>query len=366
MFIFFKKIAYILVPIAAIMAMINYTVDPQSQFHDYRVKSMAQSLRVKKEIEIRKEYDYRSFQKHAIALMKERPDIVLMGTSRAMTIGGEFFKDKVFFNSCQPRCTLKDMIAILDLYEKRGLMPRTVIMEIVPVFFSRSSKNDRWLTLYDEYYEGLSKMYSDDKTATAGIILSRYLFGISKYYKWRYLFDPAYLKLSLKDMADSLKMVLRERFAPGEKYNDAEAYRMLHFDGSMSHSWLDENKESGAADEEARAIVNSLSQMRSGDASIKKDFEVFLSYLKRSGVETVILLLPVNQLTFDAANSRYGGIIISSENEVRTMAKDHGFKVIGTYDPRRYGLKNTDFVDGIHPKEYVYGRMVKDSQGQGR
>ena len=355
---FFKKILFILIPTAVVLAAVNYAVDPFRLFHDLYVKSMAQSLRDKREIEIDRDFDYRSFQKHAIALMRRRPDIVMMGTSRGIEIGGDLFKERAFFNSCQPDGTLKEMIAIFDLYEAGGLIPRTVIMEIGPGFFSGNSKNEKWLTLYDEYYEGLRKIYSDDRMASVRIAVSRRVFGISKYRKWLYLFDPAYFKLSLKYAAASLKTGFEERFAPGGKGHDAGAHGSLHSDGSRRRSRLEEDKASGESDEAARAAVSSASQMRVEDPSIKKDFDSFISYLKRGGVETIILLVPVNPLTFDAANSRYGGTITFLEREIRAMAKDRSLEVIGAYDPRIYGLKNTDFLDGVHPKEYVYEKVI--------
>ncbi len=355
---FFKKISFILAPIAFIMAAVSYTFDPCYIFHDLYAKSISRSLHDGREAAVSVEFDYRSLQRYMIEGMPSRPDVVVLGSSRSMPIGEDLFKNRVFFNSSQPCGTIKDMIAIFDLYERRGMIPKTVIVEIYPWFFNRTP-DPRWITLYDEYYEGLENIYRYDKIAAVKIRAARHAFAALKYYRWLNLFYPAYFKLSSMRMLAFFKEKFEERFAPDKKIKDAAPCKaILSPDGSLLCSPSKEKLAGEMADRWARDIVSSMSRMKEVDPSIKRDFDSFLSYLKRSGVEVMILLVPINPLTYDAVNSRYGGAVDYVEKEVNAIARKDGIKEIGSYDPRKYGLKNTDFFDGVHPKRYVYEKIL--------
>lgn len=90
-------------------------------------------------------------------------------------------------------------------------------------------------------------------------------------------------------------------------------------------------------------------------------FQDFAKYLQKKGVEVVFLLIPFHPIAYKLFNDnpRYR-IVITIEDMLRDFAQRNRIKLIGPYDPRRYGLTGKDFFDNTHGHETVVQKVIQE------
>jgi len=90
-------------------------------------------------------------------------------------------------------------------------------------------------------------------------------------------------------------------------------------------------------------------------------FEGLVKYLKNNEVNIYFYLPPYNPITYDilVSKDKYK-FIEKSEDYLRNFAKQNDIKLVGSYNPHKYNLKNSDFFDGMHSLDIVYEIIFKD------
>ena len=49
--------------------------------------------------------------------------------------------------------------------------------------------------------------------------------------------------------------------------------------------------------------------------------------------------------------------VVTDSISVINFSDNHSIKLIGSYNPHKYNLKNEDFIDGMHPNENVIKKI---------
>jgi hypothetical protein len=85
------------------------------------------------------------------------------------------------------------------------------------------------------------------------------------------------------------------------------------------------------------------------DSEIAKEFEAVVQNLETRGLEVTLLLTPYHPEVMNCRNPRVCKTLKRVEAQVREIALRLKVKLIGSFDPRPFGLSWQDFIDDIHP-----------------
>jgi hypothetical protein len=83
-------------------------------------------------------------------------------------------------------------------------------------------------------------------------------------------------------------------------------------------------------------------------------FEQFVSCMQAKGVRVIFLLTPYHPFLYEYEqiyNTDQHAGFFEVEPYLRQYAAAHDIPVVGSYDPERVGLTESDFYDGLHVKE---------------
>jgi hypothetical protein len=93
------------------------------------------------------------------------------------------------------------------------------------------------------------------------------------------------------------------------------------------------------------------------DPSAIQAYKSLLIWIKSNGVEPILLLTPYHQNVWAAPNSVTARSLRETEPIVRSLARDLGLTVIGTYDPNAAGCLRDEFLDYMHAKSICLARL---------
>ncbi len=84
------------------------------------------------------------------------------------------------------------------------------------------------------------------------------------------------------------------------------------------------------------------------DAAINA-YRSLLLWIKRQGVEPILLLTPYHENVWQSPNSSNARALLAAEPIFHSLARELKIKLIGSYDPRVMGCLPSEFYDFMHP-----------------
>jgi hypothetical protein len=291
----------------------------------------------------------REFQRLIVENYSGRRDIVAIGSSRVMLLRKRFIqKDVDFFNHAIPGATLEDLVAIIGLYKRKGVLPKTVILGMDPWMFNNNNKvnKDSWRMLESYYNEMIAEFSIGSRGARTPKnpgpkpdVMNRYEQLINLEYtlqNWDYLRKGRKIYVTSTANVDDL---VKEPDGSG------------HFPYNLRFNTMTASGSSGLPE----TIYSNFDTI--GGTEL---FEDLLHYLLTHGVKVVLLLPPYNPDVYRAyqQNPKYK-MTLEVEAYLREIARVNNIKVIGSLDPGRYGFKAEDFSDEIHGHEIVMKRLFE-------
>lgn len=96
-------------------------------------------------------YNERLLQKYFIENMRSCPEVIALASSRIMQLNSAFLKEDKFTNSGVSGASLKDVIAIHYLFEKKKCDIKKIIIGIDPWILYDNHNQTRWQGLRNEY-----------------------------------------------------------------------------------------------------------------------------------------------------------------------------------------------------------------------
>ena len=288
-------------------------------------------------------YDERELQRIVVKNYPSRRDIITIGSSRNMQLRKRFFHgNQDFFNHSMAAASIEDYVSVVSLYIAEGNLPKTVIISIDPwVFNAKNGMPQWWKHLADSYKEMASKIYQQTSNVDLGQT-SRY----------RQLINLDYTIANYKYMRKGKKLRLTDRADIDDFVREPDG--SIHF----PYRWRYKRDERADYPPHAMPItyLNNFNTM--SNFQLLQDFAI---YLQKQGVEVVFLLIPFHPVAYKLFNdsSRYR-IVLTIEDMLRDFAQRNKMKLIGSYDPKRYGLTGKDFFDDTHGHETVVQKVVQE------
>jgi hypothetical protein len=314
---------------------INYISDPASLFNgdELRIaKYISNGFNVTGFVNV----DERILQKKIIEEIKFNPNTIILGSSRIMMIGKDYYGLDSFNNGVSG-ASIEDIITIYHLNRKKNVLPKRIVIGLDPWLFNNYSSQNRWKSLkkeYDEYY-----IRKSDRIFT-------YL-PIHKYFQ---LFSISYLQTSIKNLPKKIK---NENKIVPTKYDNNKKITKIS-DGTISYSENERNLTKKSIDDSAlRSIegaVYSLDNFNNISKDILLEFQQFIKKLQADGIKIEILFLPYHPTVWNHLNEN---IKYSKVKEIEKLiyanySNTDGIIVKGSYDPIVFNLISKDFYDGMH------------------
>jgi len=340
-----------LVPLC-LVALFNYLVDGTGLFHlnKGRLKYAAANLLAGKMVAgPLGGYEERELQRLIIENYPKRRDVILIGSSRTMLLRRRFIqRDIDFFNHSMSGAGLEDYISIIGLYKTKGDLPKTVVLGIDPWIFNKNSGIPEWWNPLGGYYEKLVAEINGRKTKVNRTQLNKYMQLINlDYTRANYKFYPRRKKIRGKKLY----------VTPTVDIDDLvrEPDGSVHFPYKMRFK---EDVRSSPYPPRAEPIrtLNNFDSLSGIEL-----FEDFVLYLQKKEVKVILLLSPFHPVAYKLFNDdpRYQ-IVISLEKYLKNFAFRNHIKLIGSYDPGRYQLKEKDFIDDSHGHEIVVTKVFQE------
>ncbi len=352
-----KKRLYIslalLLPIVILLAATNMIVDPANLYHPGYERSVVAHLLKGKNVSNVSNYDERILQKLFINGIDFKPDVVAIGSSRVMLINKEEFPGIKFCNNGVSGATVEDVYAIFHLYEKADKLPKKVILGLDPWFLNQNNGQFRWKSLARTYTEAANLV-----KGTSSINLDMDF----NYSKLTEFLSLPYFQSSI----DFLKERKNKKIIPTDSAINTEFTRKV--DGGIVYAKKMRDKTPDQVDVKAKSYItgdNVYSMSKFDHISMEnlEAIEKLIEYMKKKNIEVILFLPPYHPIVYDFVSKNENKYkFIEIENLYRGLAAKNSLKIVGSYDPGKYGLDHSYFYDGMHFKESALPLLTHDGK----
>lgn len=331
--------------VAAIVAAVNWAGDPAQLFGGDRYEAgIAAALARGDYVAGAANYDDRLVQKYYVEQLDRPKDVLVLGSSRSMQLRAALFPGRTVYNAAVGGGTVEDYLAIYELFHRRGLAPRTLVIGVDPWSFNVQNRAERWQSLADAYDAARARLGLPvaGAAATTGALAQR---------RWATLFSWDYFVASLAKLADS-----KPSGTFTARADDRVAAVVRRPDGSLKYP--DDVLATPAAEIAAAAGAQGRAcGYQAFDNFVRDDgafamLAALVGTAQGDGIAVILFLPPYHP----AAHAGLQGcgvlpILADIERRLRDLAAESGARVVGSYDPAVTGCDAAAFKDDMHPKE---------------
>lgn len=343
------------VTLIAIMTF-NYFVDPGNRFFHATAfeKEIAEALLNGKKVMFHTNYNDRGVEKIFLEKLTERPDVLIIGSSRAMPINQASFHTTSFYNASVTSASMEDIVSIYYLYQKKG-NPKVLLLSLDPWILDKNHGMKKWeLAFLSDYI-------------SAKNLLLQHHDSVNFFEKSHIFFEKYTQLLSL----EYTHVALRKALLPTEKEviidpaHDACPACYTRFpDGTRIFSV---NQESTTAQQADLASINGIQQYARDygdytklDPDYKNIFEHLIEHVTQQHVKIIFYLPAYEPVAYKAiSQDKKYQMIEESEKYFMTIAEKYHIPVVGRYDPHAFHLQAQDFVDDLHLKKQPIENIFK-------
>lgn len=344
----FLKFIFLL-PIPLIIILFNLTFDPAHLFDNGKYEQgMAIYLLQNKNLGNVANYDVRLLEKYYIRGLTARKDIIVLGSSRSLTVKQELFPNSTFFNNSVPGASIEDYRYVYNLYNEKKLLPQKIIIGLDP-----------WI-LNENKYSGIESNKKNFVARIRNIIITRTNLDLDTITKQYQLISPSYFQSSFSSFLKSLKRDTQyNRYQVIDNPQDPKIEK--YADGSMnlSTSFGDDMQKANrlALTFDPVPLLGGFDTL---DLKSESSLEALVEQMQQGGSEVVFYLPPYHPITYkNLVDSVKYKIIADAQGYFVNLAKSKGIVVIGSYNPADYQLDESDFYDGSHPREKAVTKILR-------
>ncbi|HYQ56869.1 MAG TPA: hypothetical protein VEP89_05920 [Draconibacterium sp.] len=334
-----RIVGIILLPIVLI-AVVNYTIDPDFVLKTGYTKQIAMALNEGKMVAGPVNSNLRQIKKKWIEIMDEGPDILVLGSSRTISLSNNVFHGEHFFNASVSNCTFQDMYIFISLLEQQHFKyPEKVFICCDLWLFGNSFSEKRWLQNRSDFIS----LAEQSTTIPLKNIPPKW--EIQK--EWiTELFSTRYLLRSVKTKGKKQEITICEKVDSTQM--------MLLPDGTRLSPARVTNINEVKTEELARHYFYNTDDEHFAtiDPTQKILFDQLLILLKKKGSKPILYIPPYHPTTYELIkNEDQTKGIFQANDYVGLVAQQNNIKVVGAINPFDSGLQKSDFYDGVHLKK---------------
>jgi len=334
-------------PVLIVLVSVNYFCDPANIFHHAYEEEMIKIIYDGYHVTNISNYDDRIFQRKLIQGLSDKPDYVIIGSSRSMLIRGEYINNTSTINNSVSGASIEDMIAIYQIYNELDKLPKKIIMGIDPWTFNENNRQGRWCSLIDEYnryHDG------DDKQVNP----------LYEYIKFMEIISPSYFQGSMEYIGMN---IFNERTKPEPTYGKYNETNTKLIDGSMVYARsIREVTKMQLERKVMKYLQEDIYGIEDFDClspKITKALQQLVDTIRKKEIEIIFFLTPYHPTVYKVIGNKYP-MVIKSEAFIIEYAKANKIKLLGSFDPHKYDFNESSFYDGMHPKEPAIKKIFLD------
>jgi hypothetical protein len=340
---FIYKIIFFALPILTVVFLVNYFGDAARLFDNNFEKQMVKILVNGQYITNINNYDERLFQKELISNKETKPNIVIIGSSRAMLINSDYFPNNKLVNNSVSGASLEDIVGIYQMYKENKKLPQKIIIGIDPWTFNQNNNQKRWMSIAN-FYNRFQKHSNKEENS---------------FFKYKELFSFSYFQNSIKMVPSLLKGNIQPK-ATREKYNVSPTKLK---DGSLVYGNSFRNASPNQIENKMNSYISGNSVYSLGDFnvisnSIWNEFEKLIADMKKNNIKVEFFLAPYAPIVYDKIKHHYPKVL-ETEVRINNFAKSSDIMLYGSFDPVKLGMDSNYFYDGMHCKESGIKTILK-------
>jgi len=337
----------------------NYYEGPgNSFFHsDMLENKIADAFINHKKVIFPYNYNDRGVEKVYLEKLSTRPEVLVIGSSRAMPIGQDLFKNHTFYNGSVTSASLEDILSIYYLYQKKG-DPKILVLSLDPWILDKNHGMKKWKFTFLSEYIAAKKLLLNNSGKLSYLEKIKIVFE-----KYSQLLSSEYTYGSLK------KCFLPPTVATDDVIidpigNPCPSCFIRLPDGTRLYPI---DRELTTSEEADSASVYALQQYPNDygnytelDKNYISIFEHFIAYLVNHHIKVIFYLPAYEPIAYSAilTDKRYA-MINEAEKYFISVALKYNFQVIGGYNPSKLHLQASDFVDDLHLKKKPIDTIFK-------
>lgn len=322
-------------PMLLIIVLVNYYGDAANLYKTDLEKSMARIIMKDLNVTNIKNFNDRMFQKEIANLKKSPPQILVMGSSRTMLIGSNFFPKKDIYNSSVSGASLEDLVAIYQIYKERKLSPYKIIIGIDPWIFNKNNEQVRWKSLADYYYRFLNR-----NQVNLSYVWDKYL----------QLISLSYFQSSVRNMPKRIF----DKSGPEATTQIRNQTNTWLTDGSLTYPEKFRNTTIDQIESKIHAYktgeIYSIENFEKISQNNWTHFKMLVEDMEKNDIEIEFLLAPYPPSVYDKLEKEYLMVHLTEE-KILKLADSKNIKVYGSYNPYKLEMNIEHFYDGMHANE---------------
>ena len=341
---FIFKISIFSLLILTFLVSVNYWGDSAKIFHPEYESKIAEIIFSNHNATNISNFDERILQKELINKLNSSPDVLVLGSSRTMLINSTYFKGDKVINNSVSGSSIEDLIAIYQIYHTKNILPKKIILGIDPWLFNKNNGQTRWHSLREEYYSFTNKKIEIEES-----ILNN---------KAKQLFSLSYFQASFKNLP---KVIVgnSEPIATDEIYNQSNTKLV---DASLSYGKKYREVSNEQVNINARNYISgniySIEKFKNISPQIFKEFEHLCIEILDNNIELSFFLAPYHPIVYGKIKQDYQ-IVLDTETKILEFAKENSIECLGSFNPKKAGIDNKGFYDGMHSKEQTIKKIMK-------
>jgi hypothetical protein len=333
-----------LAPLGLTVVVVNWLADPGNLFGPDEVESrVAEQLWAGQTVSIGFGLDEMRLQQLRAENRRRRPDLLILGSSRAMTLSSAAFPSRDVVNSSVSSGSLEDYLALYELYVELGMRPKGVLLAVDPWALTGGLQNAS-VALEAQLQQARARLHMGTGPGYGSLP------AVTARSRWWLLLSPAYFQASLPVLMGGRPARRRTALEPdggAQQVDDGVMYP----DGSRQ--WPAEIVRRGPQEVSRRAAAFAAQRPTfvrdPPDPRRERLLSAFLGLMLRDGTDVALWLAPYHPTAWEAlGKGEHGATLGETEGAIRSVCARHGVAVLGSYDPAGAGVAPEAFVDEHH------------------
>ncbi|MHA4808309.1 hypothetical protein ACX0G9_09375 [Flavitalea flava] len=328
------RLLLIVLPLGLLVLLTNYIVDPGNIFSSREyLEGIAKILSKGDNIDNITNYDERLLQEQMVLRLTRTPDVIVLGSSRIMEVGRDFFPGKTVLNCGVSHADIHDIMALTGLLDSLKRLPKELLLNVEP-FLIWGKGGLEWQSLMPYYKVFTRNMeasgFGEIRTATS-----------IRSYKLTSLISLNYFKASLNFLT---KGVSKKYINIGK---ESPALNGRFSDGTISYNFIYTHPDTARIAKNARntGIRQGLSPPAPYESA---ELNFVLDFLQDRGVKVKLVMLPFHPEFYAGVNTYHQHLFLTYESYFRDLAAKHQLPITGSFDASVYGLDESCFYDLYH------------------
>lgn len=339
----FIKLSLIIVPVALMVCLTNWRIDPANRFTGRQFTvGIAEILSKGHNVGNLSNYNERLLQEEMVKRLKSSPDIVVIGSSRIMEIGTPLFPGRSVLNCGVSHANMDDLLGVIGLLDSLGRLPKTLVIGVDPYLLGAGG-TEEWKNLY-AYREHLIRTLDpagqlpDQQTGNYAIERLQSIFSLD-YFK------------------SSMEFILKHKSKQYRDVDSAEPGQGRYHDGTVSYPDSYKYPDSVKVAEDAKntgleQIVQPMDSIRA------KRLEEVIHFLKAKGIAIKFIQIPFHPDFYASIRVHQPYVFQDFTRYYQNLGAKEAIPVTGSFDADSLEIPRSMFYDMYHCNKEAISKII--------